>query len=436
MLIRLMMIAFLLIISAMPVRASEKDVPPTEITAEQMTMEDALSKVTIESEDWLDGDTYYIRYTFTNPTDVGIEKDILYTNVALFAYWNNTCSKITKVDNSPNQHLSIAPHSETTMLLSFPKEYTHDQYSFRSACFYFATKDLLAYDTYSVTPEIPIKTADDLLKKNTCPVSFDIAVIPPKEKNGLSELLLTIDNQTPQEINSMKDLSLWGSCYVPSIDRIARLNFAQSNPIEVDISPYSQKTLTYSTYIDYGFNDGRIVPNPYSLSVSLDDQRYTKPFIGHIAEIAYRTTYHIPKQTAGLTQDITQPLYENVFFYTKGNKVHCFFKVHNQYDKPCVLSYIYLYWDYLTPFYTTKYVHHSFNYHTPIHLRPNESRYYTFSFDVPTDYSMPCDTLTPRFHCTFYTSQDRFRQHFIFKEQKLPPIQQAIYQPLPPLDIF
>lgn len=60
--------------------------PPTEITAEQMTMEDALSKVTIEAEDRLDGDTYYIRYTFTNPTDVPIEKDILYTEVYLLAY--------------------------------------------------------------------------------------------------------------------------------------------------------------------------------------------------------------------------------------------------------------------------------------------------------------------------------------------------------------
>ena len=68
---------------------------PTTVT-EQMTMKDALSKVTIESEDWLDGDTYYIRYTFTNPTDVAIEKDILYTEVGLYAYWNDTSSKITK----------------------------------------------------------------------------------------------------------------------------------------------------------------------------------------------------------------------------------------------------------------------------------------------------------------------------------------------------
>ena len=72
MFIRCMMILFLLMISVMPVWASEKDVPPTNTTAEQMTMEDALSKVTIEAEDWLDGDMYYTRYTFTNPTDVRI----------------------------------------------------------------------------------------------------------------------------------------------------------------------------------------------------------------------------------------------------------------------------------------------------------------------------------------------------------------------------
>lgn len=76
-----MMIVFLLIVSAMLALAGEKDTPSFDITIEQMSVEDALSKVTIEAEDWLDGDTYYIRYTFANPTDVAIEKTVEYTDI-------------------------------------------------------------------------------------------------------------------------------------------------------------------------------------------------------------------------------------------------------------------------------------------------------------------------------------------------------------------
>ena len=100
MLFRIIMVLFLLVIAAVPAWAGEKANAPIESSsapvAEQMTMEEALAKVTITAEDWHDGDMYYKRYTFINPTDVAIEKDILYTEVYLLAYWNDTCSLITK----------------------------------------------------------------------------------------------------------------------------------------------------------------------------------------------------------------------------------------------------------------------------------------------------------------------------------------------------
>ena len=434
MLLRCMMILFLLMISVMPAWASEKDVPPTTTMTEQITMEDALSKVTITAEDWLDGDMYYTRYTFTNPTDVRIEKDILYTTVGLFAYWNDTCSKIVKVDNSPNQHLSIAPHSETTMLLSFPKEYTHEQYSFRYAYFYFSDKSSLAYDTYTVTPEIPVKTSDDLLKKSTCPISFDISVIPPKEKNGPSELLLTIDNQTLQSFHTIKDLQAEGVFYIPSIDRNVRVNFAKQDPVAVNVPPYSQKTIAFSTFAEFVPTYFTLPPVPYSLFVSLDDKQYKKFLSNAIYESAYHTIY-VPKafDTIAQNNSVTQP---NASYHVKDDKVHCFFIVHNQYDKPCSLSSISISWDYLTPYCTKKYVHNFFFYREPIHLRANESRYYTFSFDVPTDYFKPYETSLSNISCHLRSSQDFFHQMFPLKEQYLAPLRQAVYQPLPPGDTF
>ena len=44
-----------------------------------------LSKLTAESEEWFVGDTHYIRYTFTNPTDKKVEETATRTYVDLQA---------------------------------------------------------------------------------------------------------------------------------------------------------------------------------------------------------------------------------------------------------------------------------------------------------------------------------------------------------------
>lgn len=40
-----------------------------------------LSQVTITAEDWVEEDTYHIRYTFTNPTDAIIDDEIDFTQI-------------------------------------------------------------------------------------------------------------------------------------------------------------------------------------------------------------------------------------------------------------------------------------------------------------------------------------------------------------------
>lgn len=434
MLFRCMMILFLLMIFISPAWAGEKDMPPSNIAIEQMSIEEALSKVTIEAEDWLDGDTYYIRCTFTNPTDIPIEKDILYTTVGLFAYWNDTSSKITKVDNSPNRHLSIAPHSETTMLLSFPKEYTHEQYSFRYAYFFFSDNKYLAYDLYPIDYNTSKKTGGNVSKNTSCPVSFDINIIPPADGTAFSTLQLTINNQTPQSFHTIKDLQSEGVFYIPSIDRNMRLDFAEQGPIAVNVPPYSQTTIPFPVLAEDIYAYYTRTPFPFSLSLSLDDKHYEHE-LDCSKELAYRTrntpfpfSFGRPSNTAG------QPL---LSYYIKDNKVHCFFIVHNRYDKPCTLSYVSLYWHYLTPFNTQKTISKKFYYlREPIHLRANESQYYTFSFDLPPDYVEFHTTFLTHFSIDLFTSQGRIDQDFLMKEQYLSPLCQILYQPLHPGDTF
>ena len=427
MLMRLMMILCLLVVSAVPVWAGEKDAvieSSSAPIAEQMTIEEALAKVTITAEDRLDGDVYHIRYTFTNPTDVYIEKDILYTEVYLLAYWNDTCSLITKVDNSPNRHLSIAPHSETTMVLSFPKEYTHERYSYRGMRFQFAQNDSLGGVLWPINTDASDKASDNVTKSDPCPVSFEVKIIPPAEGTVLSELLLTVDNRTSQAFHTIKDLRVSGKFYVPSIDRKVQINFGRQGPIEVSIPPHSQTTIPFTVLTENADRDFR---ETY-LFVSLDDKHYVYTFDGHSEEWGRRKMYLPPDPVKSDTESTRSHL----SYYIENNKVHCFFKVHNPYDKHCFLPAVSLGWYYLTPFCTEKNISKVF-WTGPqfIRFRPNETKYYTFSFDLPPDYFALHKTPLTRISFAFCTVQDTFHQTLPLDEQRLSPLQRVLYQPLP-----
>jgi len=79
-----------------------------------------LSKVTIKAEDWVEGDMYHIRYTFTNPTDEMIDEEIDFTTVGYhycnYDYKENGSSTV-QCDETLSR-LTIAPHSSYTATVS------------------------------------------------------------------------------------------------------------------------------------------------------------------------------------------------------------------------------------------------------------------------------------------------------------------------------
>ena len=122
----------------------------------------------------------------------------------------------------------------------------------------------------------------------TTNTSSMISIEPPSDENGLSELLLTVDNQTPQTFHTMKDLQLAGDFYVPSIDRKVRIDFAKQGPIEIDITTHSQSTVTFSALAEDIYAYYSRHPLPFSLSLSLDDKHYEHT-LGYNKELEYRT---------------------------------------------------------------------------------------------------------------------------------------------------
>ena len=144
---------------------------PSKIASEQaMTMEEALEHVTISTEDWLDGNTYYIRYTFTNPTDVAIDKKVDLTTVlyercsiinddATIIYdspakkdtlpWTEQCSDMIK-------RLVIPPFSSSKYIIALPQYRPTIFNQIRYNTFFFADGTQLYY-----SQDFPFKPISD-----------------------------------------------------------------------------------------------------------------------------------------------------------------------------------------------------------------------------------------------------------------------------------
>ena len=94
---------------------------PSKIaSAQAMTMDEALKHVTVSAEDWLDGNTYYIRYTFTNPTAVAIDKKVDLTVVNYRRHAYNDMSESSTRGSTAITALVIPPHNTYTTTLEFP----------------------------------------------------------------------------------------------------------------------------------------------------------------------------------------------------------------------------------------------------------------------------------------------------------------------------
>ncbi|MBQ1248687.1 MAG: hypothetical protein IIX92_01415, partial [Selenomonadales bacterium] len=160
MLFRCMMITLLLILSVMPVWAGEKDLTDQEIqnditsnalyhiSLERINAEQSpLSKIQTDMKLQRKGDTYYLHYTFTNPTDTHIEKTLHYADVLHSVSYpdkfpnlfTQRCEKPTKFD--------LPPHASTTVTLALTHKEPFLYLSPSITTFYFTD------DSLSVTPQ-------------------------------------------------------------------------------------------------------------------------------------------------------------------------------------------------------------------------------------------------------------------------------------------
>lgn len=402
-------------------------------SARAMTMDEALKCVTVSAEDCTDGNTYYICYTFTNPTSVAIDKKVDLTTVAYkrrslkdpFEYVYQCSTELTD--------LMIPPYGKYKSTISFPQKdsFFFNQHMYSKFCF-----DDGAFLKF-----------DEEFYRNPSSLVRLATVISPE-----NELFLSIQNRS--WFNTITDLS---TLAIQLDNRCGyKFKFASEKPLALNIPPRG----TYLLYID------SLVPQFFDIPDSLRKlprlpkhlRKYTKKhnpyFILMNAELTlnhiryhYNGMLSMTQPCAILEESTLTPLPQisydygsgvarswdntNNIYYLDDSYLYIYFELTNTSNNmilPSPKQDGYSYMINAAYFDQDMYRHNNFveiSLPTDFTLAPNETRYFTFKIPLPDDFY----TLDP--------SQDRYlipqepNLHYIElfpKENFSLPVPQDTYQ--------
>ena len=210
MLMRCMMILFLLMISVMPAWASEKPAwlndLPSSIADEYQAQQDALtkhnqaknesplSKLYIESEEWHEGSTQYIRYTFTNPTNTLIQEKIAYTRIIYEAFTTAKPFDLQIHATDAIRELVVEPNSSASITVSIPQKAPIIFVNQLDTTFF-----LNEYDSIYYVPTTPTNPAK----------SDSVSFVPTPTRLQSGEIVLSLENRTSSKVDSeLRDVSI------------------------------------------------------------------------------------------------------------------------------------------------------------------------------------------------------------------------------------
>ena len=226
---------------------------PSAWAGEKDASASPLSQVTIEAEDWIEGDTYYIRYTFTNPTNEMIDEEVDFTTVGYHYYnydYKDNGSSTVQCDETLS-HLTIAPHSSYTATVSLKQPAPSIFNQLVTSTFYFKDSSYLNYCIASEAPKSHF--------------SLSPSVSPA------GDIFLTIQNNSPTEtITELRNILIAAEL------QGKRLHLLRAEPYLLNVMPHeavklpvysldstSDKKSPYSSYyISMAINS---IPHRYNV---------------------------------------------------------------------------------------------------------------------------------------------------------------------------
>ena len=369
-----------------------------------------LAKLIIQTDEWFEGDTYYIRYTFTNPTDEAIDETISRSFIRLqAARAYDIASSIIKRDPAPEWMLRVEPHSSVSHTIMLPKEPVFSHFIHDSSFFYLSSGGTLCY--YWLERDI------------TPPAKIDYHFEPTALNKAT--LTLTVTNQSNTTLSTLKNILIpykdftkddWKFRFYPLSDSFT-LDLAPNESTDIHLTVPIPFYLSDDPEIHMSTPCVEIDGIQYYHFVYGEGQALSKRVISYSPR-AYVTPYYPPEVSITGTMEIIYgyPVYFLTFY--------------NDTDKTQVLRTLHMSSFYENLSYAQKCICFELSLEKePIVLHPRESKRYWILLSSFTDTPQQClESITAfdKESISYHQSKDLPK----IIARPLHPIERALYKPL------
>lgn len=377
-----------------------------------------LPRLIIETEEWFEEDTYYIRYTFTNPTNKKVEETVSRTDVKLLASSREFHGTyIIKHDSSPEWLLCIEPQSSISRTITLPKEPAFHHFVHEQTKFYLANGSMLSYLYWGINSSLSGDTAP-----MTPPAKIDFQVEPITLDKG--KLTVTITNQSSETLSELRHILLhartekYKGGFTP--DPLA-------DSITLDLSPNETKTVHITVPIwNYLNNDPVCTAYP---DLNIDGLRYEyDPYEKDFYPLK-RITYY------AILPEVSRPPELNIFIFgnmeVRNDVIFYYLTFYNDTDSTQKIDRLFISSDYEDMFYTRKNIFWDLSIQdNPIRLYPGQSKRYVIPLPILTD---DADTILASTTTIASGMPLNFANNELPKisAEPLHPMQKVFYIPLP-----
>ncbi len=379
-----------------------------------------LTKLRIETEDWVEDSTYYVRHTITNPTDETIVKDIDYINIKYQCFVSQTdeCVRWNQHSDAVRK-LSLAPHSSCSFIVPLTIKDPFDFIYLDRSTLYFTDGSNLDY----------LSEYDRAL-----PQYFMTPIILPS-----GEVYIAIKNHHPtQTITDIRNVYLSASFQKNSSKHdLVQFKYMAASPLPIQVKPQETgffrlpKSFTeinsdlslYSTSLDISINGIR---HAFDLSSLFEPRVYRAD------QYTYSPCYYTPSifDKHGLNSVEASGTYE-----TDDTTLYGYLRVKNPHDKPIYLPLLNM--DIFLHYYNANNIQEGELYQilflTPTTLAPYKERFLSFTIPLPQN---AAHTLRITKSCLWNgTYRYKPSENTIIHHnpnlalQKLSPLQKALYKP-------
>ena len=387
-----------------------------------------LTKLHIETKDWYDGNTYYVQYTMTNPTDEMIEKNIDRINV-FYRLWDTQKNSLDGRGQYSDgiRKLTIPPHSAQSFILPLIVKEPFDCLQYIRSEFHFTDRSTLSHGLEHESP-LP-----------------DVLMAPIMLPSG--EVYLAMKNHHPTKtISDIREIHVnyhfRKNSPSAADSKYEEFNYTDASPLPLTLKPQETAFYRLPQSID---RSTRVLPLAFVwLYATIDGTRHCFDLLGFSRNdrIDYNANYYAKNEVRYYTPTIFDKYGLNLVeasgtYETDGTTLYGYLRIKNPHNNTIPLSSFTLYSElayYRADDTLSRYIYNT-HLPAPLTIAPGEEKLFSFTLPLPQDVAH-----TLRFHDLHLkaTHEDKtYRVHYDveFKQKKLTPSEKALYTPVTNIEL-